>query len=120
MLPKGAAKVPGLVSLPLPFGGGGATKKSALGVGVIVTVAEADLLESVTEVAVTVTLFGLGTFEGAVNVVFVPLAVVVEPNEPQLPLGEQLQVTPPVEGSFVTAAATLVTAVTPIVPGGAG
>jgi hypothetical protein len=61
MVANGAAKVPGFESLPF-----GATKKSALGVGVTVTVADADFAEFVTEVAVTVTCFPEGTADGAV------------------------------------------------------
>jgi hypothetical protein len=41
----------------------------------MVMVAEADLVESVTEVAVTATVAGLGVEAGAVNLVAVPLAV---------------------------------------------
>jgi hypothetical protein len=65
---------------------------------------------SVTEVAVIVTwaLPG-GTVEGAVKVLFAPLAVWPGLNEvaPQNGAGEQLQVTPPFLGSSVTVAATL-------------
>jgi hypothetical protein len=52
----------------------------------IVIVAEADLLASVTEVAVTVTVFPLGTAAGAVYVVLAPLAVDALLNDPQAPL----------------------------------
>jgi hypothetical protein len=65
---------------------------------------------SVTEVAVMVTwaLPG-GTVEGAVKVLFAPLAVWPGLNEaaPQKGAGVQLQVTPPFLGSSVTVAATL-------------
>jgi hypothetical protein len=61
MVAKGAESVPGFESLPE-----GDTKKSALGVGVIVTVALARTLESVCEAAVTVTVPPEGTVEGAV------------------------------------------------------
>ncbi len=115
MVANGALNVPGFESLPL-----GETKKFALGVGVMVTFVDAVLVVSVTEVAVTVTLLPLGTELGAVYWVFWPLLVLVGENEPQLPEGEQLQVTPPFAESLVTCAPTSVTAVTPIVPGGAG
>jgi len=52
-------------------------------------------------------------------VVLAPLAVVVEPNEPQLPVGAQLQVTL-LPDSFDTEAPTVATAVTAMVEGGAG
>ena len=58
---KGAAKVPGFESLP-----DGETKKFALGLGVIVIFVEEVAVESATDVAVRVTLFPLGTAEGAV------------------------------------------------------
>jgi hypothetical protein len=65
---------------------------------------------SVTEVAVMVTwaLPG-GTVEGAVKVLFAPLAVWPGLKEaaPQKGAGVQLQVTPPFLGSSVTVAATL-------------
>ena len=124
MVAKGDWKVPGPLSLPP-----GAKKKSALGAGVIVTVAEADLLELVTEVAVTVTVRlppeGRLLAPGAVNVIVAPLAAALVPelNEPQVDAllpGVQLQITPPFDESFCTAAAMFVTAVIPIVAGGAG
>jgi hypothetical protein len=52
------------------------------GVVVIVMTAATDLVESCTEVAVTVTVPPAGTVEGAVYVVDVPLPVVVVLNEP--------------------------------------
>lgn len=61
MVAKGAANVPGFKSLPL-----GETKKSALGVGEMVTVAEAVALELLAAVAVTVTVFPEGTEVGAI------------------------------------------------------
>jgi hypothetical protein len=112
MVAKGWENVPGPESLPL-----GATKKSALGVGVMVTVAEADLVVSATEVAVTVTVLGLGTVAGAVYEVVTPLAVLAGLKEPQAPVGVQVQVTP---AESLTAAAMLAVAVTAMVPGGAG
>src|SRR5579872_475137 len=115
MVAKGAENVPGLESLPL-----GDTKKSALGVGVIVTVAEADALESAAEVAVTVTVLPDGTLEGAVYVLAAPLAALAGLNDPHAPVGVQLQVTPPFVESFVTVAPTKCEAVTAIVAGGAG
>jgi hypothetical protein len=66
---------------------GGDTRETVIFVGgVIVIVAEADLLASVTEVAVTVTVFPLGTAAGAVYVVLAPLAVDALLNDPQAPL----------------------------------
>jgi hypothetical protein len=82
--------------------------------------AEADFVESVTDVAVTVTCFPEGTEVGAIKVVLTPLAVLLDPKEPQLPEGAQLQFTPPLAESLLTLAATEVTAVTPIVEGGDG
>jgi hypothetical protein len=69
----------------------------------IVTEADADFVESVTDVAVTVTALD-GTAEGAVNVVAAPLDVVVGLNDPQEPLGAQLQVTPAFAESLLTVA----------------
>ncbi len=65
------------------------------------TVAVADLVPSVTEVAVMVT---EAAAAGAVYVVAVPLPVLVGLNVPQEPLGAQLQVTPAFALSFVTVA----------------
>jgi hypothetical protein len=72
--------------------------------GVIVIVAEADLLPSVTEVAVTITVFPLGTAAGDVYVVLAPLAVDALLNEPHAPLLAQVTVhfTPPFALSFPT------------------
>jgi hypothetical protein len=53
-------------------------------------------------------------------VVLAPLAAVPELKEPQLPEGVQVQVTPALAESLLTRAAMVVTAVTPMVPGGAG
>jgi hypothetical protein len=61
MVANGRENVPGLESLPV-----GETKKFALGVGVMVTVAEADFAELLTHVAVTVTELPEGTVAGAV------------------------------------------------------
>lgn len=61
MVWNGAARVPGLLSLPV-----GETKKFALGACVTVICEEAVALESVTEVAVTVTVPPEGTVDGAV------------------------------------------------------
>jgi hypothetical protein len=97
----------------------GATKKSALGAEEIVTVVEADLWESAKAVAVTVTGLALGTVEGAVYVVLTPLLVVAEPNEPQAPAEEQLQVTVLFSGPL-TRAPMVAVALTAMVPGGVG
>ncbi len=50
------------------------TEIGALGAEMVI-VADADFVESVTEVAVTVTVAGLGTVTGAIYCVAVPLAV---------------------------------------------
>jgi hypothetical protein len=71
---------------------------------VIVIIAVADLLASVTDVAVTVTVFPLGTAAGAVYVVLAPLAVDALLNEPQAPLLPHVAVhfTPPFALSLPT------------------
>jgi hypothetical protein len=84
---------------------GGDTSETVMFVGgVIVIVAEADLLASVAEVAVTVTVFPLGIAAGAVYVVLAPLAVDALLNEPHAPLLPQLTVhfTPPFALSLPT------------------
>jgi hypothetical protein len=65
---------------------GGCAASVTATAGVIVIVAEVDFVLSVTEVAVTVTVFALGTAEGAVNTVAPPLAVWVGLNEPHVEL----------------------------------
>jgi hypothetical protein len=87
--------------------------------GVIVIVAVANLLASVTEVAVTVTVFPLGTAAGAVYVVLAPLAVDALLNEPQAPLLPHVTVhfTPPFALSFPTFAVNWVCAPTASVDG---
>src|ERR1022692_1140793 len=49
-----------------------------------------------------------------------PLTVVMGPNEPQAPVGVQLQVTPASDESFTTAAPMVAVPVTAMVAGGAG
>jgi hypothetical protein len=73
---------------------------------VTVSVALADFAASVTEVAVSVTVAGLGTAIGAVYVVGVPLVVVEGMAVPQLehaaPFCVMVQLTPAFAGSFRT------------------
>jgi hypothetical protein len=81
----------------LDWGGGGA---------VMVIVADADLVPSLTDVANTVTFEVLGTEAGAVNVTAAPDAPVVADSEPQ-PFGvahETAQLTPFARESFATVA----------------
>jgi hypothetical protein len=59
---------------------------------VMVRVAEADLVGSVTEVAVMVTVLPVGTAEGAVYMVALPVEVVVGLKVPQAPALPQLAV----------------------------
>jgi hypothetical protein len=90
---------------------GGLLSVTAIGAfGVeMVMVAVADLVESVTEVAVTVTVAGLGAPAGALYFVAAPLPV---EEEEKLPHGEPpqftLQVTPALALSLVTMAVRLV------------
>jgi hypothetical protein len=77
----------------------------------IVMVAEADFVESVTEVAVTDTVAGLGTVVGAVNLVAVPLAVVAVEKLPHCELPQATDhVTPPFALSLLTTAVRLMVA----------
>jgi hypothetical protein len=69
---------------------------------VIVMLAFADLVVSVTEVAVTVTVFA--AFGAVYAVVAVLPALLDGSNEPQLPLGAHVQVTPALVESFATTA----------------
>lgn len=79
------------------------------GDGVIVTVALADFVVSVNDVATIVTVSPVGTAEGAVYVVVPPTPLVVcglnEPQEDKLHVA--VQITPSPIGSFVTSAARL-------------
>ena len=84
----------------------------------ICTMALALLEESLTEVAMTVTLPPVGTVAGAVYVVMLPLGVTVGLKAPQAAAGVQLQVTPPAAESFCTVAATLAVPPVPSVAGG--
>ena len=68
----------------------GLTATETGGAAVMVTVAEADLVASAAEVAVTVTVPPVGGVAGAVNVVGLEVVLL---NDPQLPEGAQLQVT---------------------------
>lgn len=73
--------------------------ETVIGGGTTVTLANADLVASVTEVAVSVTVGFAGTVAGAVYVVSAPLAVVVGVREPQpgehgVPDCVRFQVTP--------------------------
>ena len=71
---------------------------------VTVIVALADLVVSVTEVAVTVTVAGVGTAAGAVYVVGVPFAVLAALKVPHVehgvPLCVTVQLTPAFAGSY--------------------
>jgi hypothetical protein len=84
----------------------------------ISTLALALLDESVTEVAMIVTLPPVGTVAGAVYVVMLPLGVEVGLKAPQAAAGVQLQFTPPAAESFWTVAATLAVPPIPSVAGG--
>ena len=83
----------------------------------ITTAALAFLDESVTEVAMMVTLPPVGTVAGAVYVVILPLDVEAGLKAPQAVAGVQLQLTPRAAESFWTVAATLAV---PPVPSDAG
>jgi hypothetical protein len=82
------------------------------------TTAVALLDESVTEVAMMVTLPPVGTVAGAVYVVMPPLGVEVGLKAPQAAAGVQLQFTPPAAESFCTVAATLAVPPVPSTAGG--
>ena len=84
----------------------------------ICTTALALLDESVTEVAMTVTLPPVGTVAGAVYVVMLPLGVEVGLKAPQAAAGVQLQFTPLAAESFCTVAATLAVPPVPSTAGG--
>ena len=78
-----------------PVGGVASISRVDVGAGggggsATVTVADADLVESATEVAVTVTMAGLGTLAGAV---YTPLELTVPQFAPVQPVPETLQVT---------------------------
>jgi hypothetical protein len=81
----------------------------ALGVE-IVMVAEADFVESVTDVAVTDTVAGLGAEAGAVNFVAVPLAVEAVEKLPHCELPQVTDhFTPAFALSLLTTAVRLIT-----------
>jgi hypothetical protein len=72
---------------------------------VIVMVAEADFVVSLTDVAVTVTVAGVGGAAGALNVVAVPLGVVAGAKLPHWALPQvTVQVTPALALSLLTVA----------------
>ena len=86
----------------------------------MVTAAETDLVGSVVEAALMVTLPPVGTLLGAVNVVAIPLAVCAGLNEPQLEIEQvTVQSTPPLEESFVTVTLTCAVALVLKLLGGA-
>jgi hypothetical protein len=92
-------------------GGCAANVTATAGGPVIVIVAEADFVLSVTEVAVTVTEFPVGIAVGAVNVVAPPLIVCAELNEPHAELPHvTVQRTPAAALSLLTFAVRLVVA----------
>jgi hypothetical protein len=80
----------------------------AVGAAATVIVADADFVPSATEVAVSVTVAGLGTFAGAVYVIGVPEALAAADSVPQVapvhPAAESDQLTPLLAESFVTVA----------------
>jgi hypothetical protein len=78
------------------------------GAAVTVMVAEAVFVPSATEVAVTVTVAGLGTVAGAVYVTAAPDALLVGATEP--PPEETVQFTPLAAVSFTTVAVSIVVA----------
>jgi hypothetical protein len=88
---------------------GGATV-TAIGAGAAVTVivAEADFVVSATDVAVSVTVGGVGTFAGAVYVIATPEPLDAADNVPHVaplqPAPESAHVTPLLAGSLVTVA----------------
>jgi hypothetical protein len=80
---------------------------------VIVIVAVADFVLSVTDVAVTVTVFPVGTAVGATKIVAAPLAVCAGLNEPHVePPHVTVHFTPPLALSFATFAIMLVVTLT--------
>ena len=91
-------------------------------IAVMVIVAEADLVGSVTEVAVTITVPPAGAAAGAVYMVGDPLAVVVTLNVPQAPALPQVtaHVTPRLAESLLTTAANEAVAPGAIEPGSEG
>jgi hypothetical protein len=92
--------------------GGAVVMATEIGGAVIVTLAVAFLVMSLTDVAVIVTLAPAGTAAGAVYVVAAPEAVWAGVNDPQAALGVQPHVTPLFAESLETVAATL--AVVPV------
>ena len=85
----------------------------------IVMVAEADFVESVTEVAVIATVAGLGAVVGAVNLVAAPLAVVAVEKLPHCELPQlTVHLTPAFALSLPTTAVTLMVEPVPVEDGG--
>jgi hypothetical protein len=90
----------------------------ALGVEMVM-VAEADFVESVTEVAVIATVAGLGAEVGAVNLVAVPLAVEAVEKLPHCELPQVTDhVTPAFALSLLTTAVRLMVEPVPVDDGG--
>ena len=90
----------------------------ALGVEMVM-VAEADFVESVTEVAVTDTVAGLGAEVGAMNFVAVPLAVEAVEKLPHCELPQVTDhVTPAFALSLLTTAVTLMVELVSVEDGG--
>ena len=86
------------------------TVMGALGAEMVM-VAEADFVESVTEVAVTDTVAGLGTVVGVVNLVAVPLALVAVEKLPHCELPQVTDhLTPAFALSLLTTAVRLMVA----------
>ena len=85
----------------------------------IVMVAEADFVESVTEVAVTATVAGLGAEAGAVYFVAVPLAVEAAEKLPHCELPQlTVHLTPAFALSLPTTAVRLMVVPVPVEDGG--
>jgi hypothetical protein len=98
--------------------GGGVVNEIVMAGPLIVTFTLINLVVSVFDVAVIVTLPPVGAVAGAVYVVAALLRVIVGLKLPQVPAGVQLQVTPPFAVSFVTAAVRLAVAEADNVVGG--
>jgi hypothetical protein len=86
-----------------------------IGVSPTVTTADADFVPSVTDVAVSVTAVGFGTFAGAVYIVACPLPVfpgdtLPHPGEHAAPFCVSVQFTPAFAGSFPIVAVNCVVA----------
>ena len=94
------------------------TVMGALGAEMVM-VAEADFVESVTEVAVIATVAGLGAVVGAVNLVAAPLAVVAVEKLPHCELPQlTVHLTPAFALSLPTTAVRLMVVPVPVEDGG--